>query len=421
MNFLLRPFYEIKDAWKICSPDFQRSFYYIMATFFTVLATYPMVRTTSISIYMNYFGGKSTPLVWFYSIVVLSITIFIYNKLYQRFRVQTLFFFTSIFSVFIFTTGTLLVPSFHWMAFILFIWKEVYIVLLIHLVLGYLNESIKIDFAKLFYGLVGAVGSIGGILGGSLVHFLTYSYSTEHILLFSAIPLAIGAVLFLQVEFSKPSEEHESVELKVSPFASIESVKKYVFYFILLLALTQIVISLANFKFNLLFDQLVPDKEEKTRFLSTLYSMVNMFSLLVQILIIPYVFRFLSIKRIHLLIPIFYCIIIIVGFFTFGTLFSVAAVFMSLKGSDYSIFNAAKELLYFPLEKLQKTGTKYIVDMVAYRGAKGLISFVLIFFQSEMFITISLFVSLFCWILLLIPLLNERQKILNKKEVNNVT
>jgi len=418
MNLLLGAFFEIRTLWGECSGAFKKSFYYFLATFFIILATYPMIRTTTISIFMNHHGGGKTPLVWFYSVVVLSVTIFIYNILYQRFKIQTLFLLTSILSICFFSVGTQLVTSFPWIAYLLFIWKEVYIVLLIHLALGYLNESIDISFAKLFYGLVGAVGSIGGILGGLLVHKLTYSFSTEQILLFSALPLAVGIFSFWNVRFLKvESKVIKESRSKLSPLESIRDIKKYIFLFVLLLALTQIVLSLANFKFNLLFDQLVPNKEDKTRFLSTLYSLVNAFSLIVQIFIIPYLFRFVSIGKTHLLIPLFYTIIIIIGFFLFGTLFSVGTVFMMLKGSDYSLFNAAKELLYFPLKNIQKTGAKYIVDMVAYRGAKGLISFVLIFLQSETFITVSLFLSLGCWMMLLIPLLRERQKILDKKEV----
>lgn len=417
MSFLLQPFYDIKEIWKDSTPLFQKSFFYFLGTFFLILGTYPMIRTTTTSIYMNFYGGAKTPTVWFYSIVVLSITIFIYNKLYKIFKIQTLFLMTSLLSMIFFVVGTLLVSRLNWLSYLLFIWKEVYIVLLINLALGYLNESINVAFAKLFYGLVGAVGSIGGILGGVLVHYLTYSFSTEQILIMSSGPLLLGVMSFWSVRFPEVKKSTDDSKVKLSPLKSIRNVKKYVGLFVILLVLTQVVISLANFKFNILFDQLVPDKGDKTRFLSTLYSLVNGFALVIQIMVIPYLFKFVSIRKIHLLIPLFYLSIITVGFFLFGTLFSVAAVFTMLKGSDYSIFNAAKELLFFPLEKIQKTGAKYLVDMVAYRGAKGLISFILIYVQSDKFITVGLFSALFCWIILLIPLLRERQNLLNKKDV----
>lgn len=407
---------ELQFVWSGLSDEFKKSFYFILATFFIVLATYPMLRTTTESLYITTYGGKATPVVWFYSVVVLSITIFIYNKLYQLFHVRYLYLFTTLISLLVFSFGPLLAPQMKWLVYILYIWKEVYIVLLIHLILGHFNENIDVSFAKLFYGLVGAIGSIGGILGGVFVHYLTFHITTEQIILWSNIPMLLGAALFWNALFLTEKEPDQSTEKKTkkAPLKELQGVGFYVLLLVSLLALTQIVINFANFKLNILFDQFVPNKEEKTRFLSALYSFVNVFSLTVQIFLIPFLFKIFSIRKIHLFIPIFYTISIFTGFFLIGNLMAVATVFVSLKGSDYSLFNAAKELLYFPLKKEQKTGAKYIVDMVAYRGAKGLISFVLIFFQSELFITIGLFASLLTWILLLIPLLTERGRLLNE-------
>jgi AAA family ATP:ADP antiporter len=99
-----------------------------------------------------------------------------------------------------------------------------------------------------------------------------------------------------------------------------------------------------------------------------------------------------------------------------GTLFAVSVVFVGLKGNDYSLFNAAKELLYFPLKKMQKTGAKYIVDMVAYRGAKGIISFALIFWQSDLFINSTLLISFLCWFITLYFLFVEKGKLEDRRE-----
>ncbi len=416
MNAVKKVLTQFLDTWSEQDYKFKKNFILILVSFFLVLAIYPMLRPTTASLYMSSYGGKSTPAVWLYSVVVLSITIFIYNHLYKRFDVRYLFGVTTILSIAIFTVGTLLFPYAKWLAFVLFIWKEVYIVLQIHLILSFFNEVIDVSLAKLFYGLVGAIGSIGGILGGLLVHSLTYSISTEQIILFSAIPLLLSAVVFslIAVDGASSRIKQNSREVKSSPLQAIREVKHYVLFLVILLALTQVVISLANFKLNIILDQLVPNKDEKTRFLSMLYSWVNVVSLLIQIFVLPYLLTLVSIRKIHLFIPMLYGVAILLGFYLISSLIAVASVFIVLKGSDYSLFNAAKELLYFPLKREQKTGAKYIVDMVAYRGAKGVISFILIFIQSERFITIGLFLSLAAWIGLLIPLLREREQLLSR-------
>ena len=82
-----------------------------------------------------------------------------------------------------------------------------------------------------------------------------------------------------------------------------------------------------------------------------------------------------------------------------------------MKGLDYSLFAAAKELLYFPLSLKQKYGAKYIADMIFYRFAKGLISFVLLFFQTHMAVNAMLIGCLVAWVGILIPLFNQVAKL----------
>ena len=56
---------------------------------------------------------------------------------------------------------------------------------------------------------------------------------------------------------------------------------------------------------------------------------------------------------------------------------TIAVVKVASKCFDYSIFRAAKEILYIPLGYRERTQGKSIVDMVTYRVAKGGASLVL--------------------------------------------
>jgi len=48
------------------------------------------------------------------------------------------------------------------------------------------------------------------------------------------------------------------------------------------------------------------------------------------------------------------------------------------KAFDYSLFRAAKEILYIPLSHAEKTQGKAFVDMMSYRMAKGATSLMLL-------------------------------------------
>ena len=393
-------------------PEKKKNLFYICSTLFVLYFSYPLVRATSTAIFLDAFGAKKSPLVWLLSILVLCVVIFFYNKLQKTKSIHHVFMWTTGISLLIFTACVLLYTmGFSYAAYPFYIWKEVYIVLVVHSALAYLNTVISYDLAKSIYGPLGAIGSIGGILGGMATSGLTGNLDLAWIAMLGAVLIMMSGFIFWQTDKSEKyvTKKDEKVE---SPLASISKVGKYIFLIALVITLTQFCINLANFKFNLLFDVLVPDKVEKANYLGKVYSLINVVALIMQFVFIPFLFNMFSNKAIHRAIPFLYFAVGMAGFiFGGGLLLPVAATFIFFKGSDYSLFSAAKELLYFPLNDKQKYGAKYVVDMLVYRFAKGAISFLLIFVQTENMVNVLLFSSLALWFLVLIPLFREQKNI----------
>ncbi|MBT7610416.1 MAG: hypothetical protein HN576_11715 [Bacteriovoracaceae bacterium] len=386
---------------------------------FILLFTYPIIRSTVTSIFLTGFGAEKTPLVWLYSIIGLSISITLYSKFQIQLSIQKLFQITVLLSFLFFIFSIYALENgLNWWAYPLFIWKEIYIVLLIHLTLGFINTILVESEAKILFGPLGAISSVGGIIGGLLTTKLTYSYSSLTILIIGSSILLISGLVFnfTSRKFCLSHNKDLSKKSKVSPLSSIRYIKKFVFLLALIVLLSQFVINLANFKFNLIFNSLVPDKLEKTRRLGTIYAYINIVSLCTQIFIIPMAFQFFKLKTVHNFIPVFYSIIALGGLILGGNILApVAGAFILFKGLDYSLFSAAKELLYFPLAAEQKYGAKYIVDMIIYRFGKGLISLLLIFFQSSIFVNSLLAISLCAWIICLQQFHKESANIQSQK------
>jgi AAA family ATP:ADP antiporter len=367
--------------------------------------------------FLDAFGAKNTPVVWLYSIIGLTLCITIYNYFQVRLTAHKLYYWTCCLSVLFFLAGPWLVGLTQLFIYPLFVWKEIYIVLLIHMSIGYLNNAVKEDQAKIFYGPIGAIGSLGGILGGVLGSNLTNSINTDQILMTGALFLLVSIFFFRLSSRDFCLSKNKDNRGDVKPLQAIGEVKDYVILMALIVLLSQFVINLANFKFNILFDALVESKREKTKNLNIIYSSINAISLLVQIFVIPFLFQLATKKTVHQFIPIFYLLVAFVGFILSGSsLIAVAATFVFFKGLDYSIFSTAKELLYFPLGARQKYGAKYVVDMFVYRFGKGLISLILIFFQSPKFVNTLLFISLLAWLCLVAPLFKKSESLKTYKE-----
>ncbi|MDC1174061.1 hypothetical protein OAT67_01595 [Bacteriovoracaceae bacterium] len=376
-----------------------------------VLLGYALLRSPVESLFIEYVGAKNSPKVWLLSILVLSLSISIFNTFQKKIEVKSLYVGTSFF----FASGMFLFSYFvhrgnYQFAYPLYIFKEVYIVLLIHLTLGFLNASISEKLAKVVYGPFGAIGSIGGVIGGLFVGSFVKQLGTNAVMMVGVATLIISSYLFsrlIKTSFVKKEETTQDT----SPIQSLKNVKSYIFLLICLVAVSQFVINLFSFKFNLVLESSFATSVDKAQFLGKIYSGVNTFSLLVQFLVIPFVFKRFSEGKILAGIPISFSIFIF-GCLALGSPVILAGVtFAFLKGMDYSIFSASKELLYFVLDQKQKYGAKYIVDMVFYRASKGFISIFLIYFQTPILIDLMLVFCLILWIVLLIPLIKKYNKL----------
>ncbi|WP_127716503.1 Npt1/Npt2 family nucleotide transporter [Halobacteriovorax sp. HLS] len=408
-------FSDLKDQLLSLGKDKKKALILASLSLFFLLFSYPMIRSAAEAIFLESYGAKSSPLAWLYSIVALSISISIFNKLQVSKSVQTIFWLIGLSTFAILSIAVFFInKDVKLLSYVLIIWKEVYIVLMVHLVLGYVNSILSYKLAKTIYGPMGALGSIGGIIGGQVTSkYVGALGGAEGVAIFGSVFIVVSCICF-QLTGPKFSRLDDTNDRKnESPLHSILDVKKYVFLIALIILLSQFCINLANFKFNIMLERFVQTKAEKVSYLGNLYSSINGVSLFMQVLVIPVLFNLVKNRSIHFFIPVFFFLISGLGVsLGSASLFPVALTFVMFKGTDYSLFSAAKEMLYFPLVTRQKYGAKYVVDMVVYRFAKGLISFLLIFYQSETFVDICLSICLIVWIFILIPLFIEQKKVL---------
>lgn len=366
------------------------------------------------ALFIQHNGAKNSPLVWLGSVATLSLLVTFYSYFQTRFKIQTLFLASALgtsaglFLFYYFLEGGNSIWSYP-----LFILKEAYIVLLFHMVIGFLNSSIDLKLAKSLLGPLGAVGSLGGMLGGIITSTYAKVWGLEAIVIIGIVLILLAGFSFWFTDHSNNFSEKERIksEPKESLFSDIGSVKAYVLSIAGIIALAQFSIALMNFKFNLQLETVFPDKIGKTEFLAQLYTGVNGMSLFLQLLVLPIALKVINLKNIHLFLPSSYLgLILIILLLPYGGLWPIALGFWFFKSFDYSVFQASKELLYYPLGAKQKFAAKYLNDLVVYRLAKGAISLILIFIQSPILVNIMLVTSLVIWAVLLIPLFKFKPK-----------
>jgi AAA family ATP:ADP antiporter len=311
-------------------------------------------------------------------------------------------------SMVLFPLGLQYVREFAWVNYVLYIWKEIYVVLLIHKIFAFCNAYLTLEQIKKFYGPIGAVGSIGGIVGGQLTSIMLKKWGLgmayPHNLGMIAIVAACILFFFVKVEDKRILGQNN----KVSPLASIKPVRTYVYLIAAMITLSQFCINIADLNFNIFLDASLTSTIDKTSYMGEIYSYINMITLAVQFILIPFLLRFVSNDKTLYSIPIIFMLAHVLGLMVTSELWVIAAIFMTYKAVDYSIFVYSKEMLYHPLQAEQKYGAKYLTDMISYRAAKAAIAFFLIYFQSPLILNSLMFVFLILWMLALILLLSRK-------------
>ena len=396
--------------------NFKKITFFISLSLFFILLSYPLVRSASTALFYEHYSANDYSYATFIGVVALMVLIFMSNKLQGRIGAQHLYFLTSLLSIFT-LAGSLwgLQMNFKPAAYILFATKEAYIVLLVHSCLAYANAYYSLINLKKFIGPIGAIGSIGGILGGQLTTWIVASFGTNALLWTSFSFIIISAAFF----YGTRSESIKGLKSghSITPLQAIRGVRKYILLIGAVVALSQFVIYLADLQFNIVFEKTVTTKDARASYLGNFYTIINTISLVIQFVVMPILLPRLSLRNIFIFIPAFYMILVISGFgIPGGALSIIAAVFIIMKGVDYSLFAATKDVMYHPLLSLQKYGAKYITDMFVYRTSKALIAFAVaqITIINVGALASLQFVFLALWIVTIIYLFEEQKKI--KKE-----
>lgn len=395
---------KFSELWKGSDSAFRKNLVLFLIAYFFVLFNYPLIRASSTTFFFEMYGAKSSPVAMFVSVFFLAFAIMACNKIQAGTIVQKVFLLASVFSSAVFVLGTAgSLFGLHLSAYAPFIWKEVYIVLQVHLLLAYANTYFTRDQFKLLLGPVGAAGSVGGILGGLLTTFISEKSGPALVMWVGVSCVLIPAVLFL---FTKPVLGKKE-EKKVSPLSSLDTaeIRKYVFFVAGVVLLTQFVINIADFMFHLEFEKSISSSQERTAYLGQLYSLTNLLTLVFQVVLLPVILPRVSERNFHIFIPVSYIVSIALMLTGSGMgLLPIAALFTYLKAADYSLFSSGKELLYQPLKPEQKYGAKYLTDMLVYRAGKAVVALVLIYLQSSTILNMLMFIFLVIWIFLIIRL-----------------
>lgn len=394
-----------------------------------LLCGYEFIRAVSTSLFIQYYSAENLSRIWIAVPPGVFLSLYVYGRLLSRLGAKPTIAITSILSgCLILGCYLALTRGIHFAAAIIYVFREVYIVILVEQIWSFVNSTLSTKQAKVINGPFCAVASVGSVVGGLIVGRWAERLGSETLLLFTIvtlIPTALFAVLaYIFAGEPKPSDVEAGGKLGhigVKTFFR----SRYLIYIGVLIVSTQVISTVLDLRFNLLVKADIPGMDSRTAYYGNFYARLGAISAGLQLIVVPLALRFLPVRVIHIGIPFIHLMNGLVLSIT-PSLRSGARAYLTFKALDYSLFRAGKELFYMPLSYDERYRAKQIIDSFLYRSAKGgsgsIIELIRIFVKTIPGIALSITVMVVScvWGTLVAKLAGQYQKLdKNVKTVDN--
>ncbi len=358
-------------------------FFILSAMFcgFLISADYAIVRPVSNSVFISAYSTALFPYAWLATVPLNLIVVALYNKYLPRLgSFKTYLSIAGIVMFFNFLCALYLKES-SFLPFLFYVWKEIYILLMLQQLWSVIHATIAFQQAKYLYGILFGMGAIGAVFGSTLPGFFAVKIGSETLLFSTLITYSLLTVGFLMLlHFSGQGISRNIVEEeKRSSWNALkhgfELIQKSPFlpFILAIVMLMQVSSSLIDFQFNYHLEKVVLTKDLRTEYTARILGIVHLATLTLQFFGSFLLVHFLGFKRSHLLVPLILCINAI-GFLLFPAFAMISFSYITVKCFDFSLFGVVKEMLYVPLKKDEKFRAKAIIDVFAYRSSKAIAS-----------------------------------------------
>jgi ATP:ADP antiporter, AAA family len=341
-----------------------------------VVGGYECVRTPSNTLFKEVFGRQNLPWVLALGPVAVGLTLWVYNLVLTRLGPRWTLLATGVASGVI-ITGCMLAyaAGFKKIAGPFYLVREVYIVLMLEQLWSFLNSRVTREEAGKLYGPVCAVASLGAVGVGMCSDTLSQVFATWQLPLLAVAALIPTAVCFdLAFQNAGTPQPRETAQAgepeQTFGFAQFAQYQVLIALLVIVGA-TQWYAAMLEVTFQKGLDTAYPDASAQNSASMTFFGYLNAVAGVLQVLAVPLVMRFVPVKAIHLAIPIANLALFAVSLASPGFA-TIAAAYLFFKTVDYSIFKAAKEVLYIPLPFDARYRAKEWIDGLGYRLGKGL-------------------------------------------------
>src|SRR3990167_1217342 len=295
----------------------------MMLSSFFVSMEAAITRNAAQSIYTHIFGSPHFPYVWIASVPLNLFLVAFYNYFIPRIGPYRIMVITVAVGLIINTFCAFLLPAVRPLAFFLYLWKDIFIILMFQQLWSVIHSTIKIGKAKYLYGIFFGMGGIGSVFGSLVPGFLAVRLGTEKLLLLT-LPLYVVIVFMYKWSLAAREKIHLAQDIQTIDsdatdiMGGLQLIKKSPFlkFILLIVLIMQVSCTLLDFQFNVHVAAKLPDQDMRTEFFGRFFGVVNTVNILLQFVGAWLLVHLGGLQRAHTFVPlVLFCETILYLFF----------------------------------------------------------------------------------------------------------
>ena len=369
----------MKNYWENIGGD-KRTVVLSAALLFFIITAFIILKATRDALFLSRYPAKYLPYAMGANTIISALAAALYLRLSKYVTIDRIV--QASFVIFI--GGTLLlwrefIHHYHFLSAIAYLWIGIFGTLAPVQAWSLISTRFLTREAKSSIGLIGAGGTLGGVVGGLISRWMSSRHTVATLLPVACVMIFAALVsAFLM----KRSEEQEQVAPTTS--ASTSSIRRQTIILLFsAVAIGTIVSAFMDFQFKTLAQREWTSAAQLAHFFGSFYAILGIVTLFVQLIGIPIFMRRFGVASSLSVLPL--------SLLTVNTALLLTRVFpavVALRGTEevfrFSIDRSALEILYVAIPQQIRIRLKGIIDTIAVRIADGGASILLIVFFSWM-------------------------------------
>lgn len=345
---------------------------------FGLVGSHTVLETARDALFLARIPATRLPFVY----VAIAVVTLVATELLRRFggglnRRAALTVFTALASAITAIFWVIVGPRYVASLYALYTWSGLVTTLVLIHFWTLLGEMFSITQAKRVFGVIGAGSVLGAIVGSAAAGALSQLIDARDLLFVAAAGLAATAAVPLWLEDVRAAPAgRRAGEQSLAQNARFIARSPYARRIVALTTLGAIAVTIGDYLFKSAAAASVP-AAELAGFFATVYLILNVLSLVVQLALASAIIRWLNVSTAIAVLPLL---------LTGGGLAMLAAAglpaALMIKGAEgslkHSLHRTASELLFVPLSSLARASVKTFNEVIGQRGGQGLASIVIL-------------------------------------------